>query len=167
MSENEGSGESMLLEPEKKGLGGILLPAALAAGGAALIYNATRKSEKKASKKFAPVADPNEVVFSSSYGSYALGRDYERLILEAYLSEQAEAGNLALRGEQEPTVTDSLHQAMIEKTRNEVISAFKSTHYARVGKEKVQISALPQDKTGVQKFNAWLEKEVKSFQETY
>jgi len=159
---------SLLLEPEKRGAGSYILPAALAAGGVALLYTTVKKGDSKKSGSSLSAA-ANEVAFSSSYGSYKVGKDYEQLVVESYLSEQAEDGNLHLADGGDALVGQIYipEEEYIKRTRAEVLSAFKATHKARVGKEKVLISKLPQDKTGVQKFNKWLEAQVKNFQETY
>ena len=96
MSDEDGS--DLILEPEKKTLGSFLLPAALAAGTAALIYSSVKKSDKKSSSK-TPEAGSNEVVFASNYASFSIGDDYQQLVLESYLAEQAEDGNLQIKGE--------------------------------------------------------------------
>ena len=98
-----------------------------------------------------------------------MGTDYQQLVLEPYLSEQAEDGNLHLKGQGSGFVGSipMIEDLMLKHTRESVVSAFKATHRVKVGKEIVQISNLPQDKTGVQKFNAWLEEETKNFQENY
>lgn len=165
---NNNTGEGMLLEPEKKSLGSLLLPAALAVGGAALIYKKVKKSDKKKAAS-APTAGDSEVVFSTNHSSYSMGKDYEQLVLEPYLAEQAEDGNLHLKGQGSGFIgsISMIEDMMLSHTRNGIISAFKATHRVKVGKEIVQISNLPQDKTGVQKFNAWLEEETKNFQENY
>lgn len=159
----------MLLEPEKKGLSSFLLPAALAAGGAALIYKVAKKKEEKKAKASAPSAGSSEVVFSATHSNYSMGKDYEQLVLEPYLSEQAEDGDLHLKGQGEGFFgsISVLEPEMITRTRKAVISAFKATHRVKVGTEIVQISSLPQGKTGVQKFNDWIEERTKNFQETY
>lgn len=166
-SNNPGGG--MLLEPEKKSLGSMLFPAALAVGGAALIYKTVKKKEDKKSKSSAPNVGASEIAFSANHSSYSMGKDYEQLVLEPYLSEQAEDGNLHLKGQGSGFIgaIPMIENLMMDHTRKSVISAFKSTHRAKVGQETVQISDLPQGKTGVQKFNAWLEEKTKSFQETY
>jgi len=174
MSEDESNApnpsEGMLLEPEKKTLGSWLLPAALAAGGAALVYRAAKKGDKKSKPSAsAPAASASEVAFSANHSSYSMGKDYEQLVLEPYLAEQAEDGNLHLKGQGSGFVGSipMVENLMLDHTRKTVISAFKSTHKVKVGKEFVQISALPQGKTGVQKFNDWIEEKTKSFQENY
>jgi hypothetical protein len=166
--ETQNPGGGMLLEPEKRSFGSFLLPAALAAGGAALIYKAAKKSEKK-SKASAPSAGDNEVAFSANHSAYSMGKDYEQLVLEPYLSEQAEDGNLHLKGQGSGLIgaIPMVENLMLDHTRKNVIAAFKATHRAKVGKDRVTISDLPQDKTGVQKFNEWLEEETKMFQENY
>jgi len=164
------SNDEMLLRPEKKTASSFILPAALAVGGAALVYKATKKKEPKSSNSSsAPKAKDNEVVFSANYGSYTMGKDYKDLVLEPYLAEMAEGGNLILREDGSGMMSEipSMHDALMKGSRDEVIAAFKSTYHVKVGSEKVQISSLPQDKTGVQNFNAWIESEVKNFQENY
>ena len=155
----------LILEPEKRTLGSFLLPAALAAGTAALIYSSVKKSDKKSSSK-TPEAGTNEVVFASNYGSFSIGDDYQQLVLESYLAEQAEDGNLQITGETGGLFA-SIEETLIVSTRSEVLAAFKSTHKVKVSKERILISALPQGKTGVQSFNKWLEAETKKFQENY
>jgi len=164
--------ESLLLQQEKKGPADLILPLALGAAGAAILYTTVGKSKssKKSEGSSASPAAANEVVFSSNFGSYSMGRDYEQLVLESYLAEQAEAGNLYTDsgdGGLFEALGGVIDDALMKNSRGEVLSAFKSTHYVKVGKERVQISALPQGKTGVQKFNEWLESRTKYFQENY
>lgn len=161
---DEGTSD-LILEPEKKTLSSFLLPAALAAGAAALIYTKAKKSDKKSSGG-SPSAGSNEVAFSSNYGSYTIGADYEQITLESYLAEQAEDGNLQIKGESSGLFA-SMEDTLMLNTRIQVLEAFKSTHKVKVGDERILIRDLPQDKTGVQSFNEWLETQTKKFQENY
>lgn len=168
MSEEDKS--KMILKPKKRGPEAFILPAALAVGGAALLFSSTNrssKSSKKESSKSSLAA--NEISFSKNHGSYSMGKDYEELVLEPYLAEQAEEGNLVIADDDPNTFgpINSMHKAMMKKTREDTVSAFKSTHRAKVGDEKILISNLPQDKAGVKNFNSWLNGQVKYFQENY
>jgi hypothetical protein len=164
MSDEDGN---LLLEPEKRSLASFLLPAALAVGGAALIYSKSKKADdKKSSGSSAPDAGSNEVVFATNYGSFTIGDDYEQIQLESYLAEQAEDGNLQIPGETGELFA-GIEGTLVVSTRSEVIAAFRSTHKVKVGDERVLISSLPGGKTGVVKFNEWLFDRVKHFQENY
>ena len=163
---NPESPPGQLLEPENRGMSRWLLPGALAIGGAALIYKTM--SKKKNGKK-SPKASSEEVRFGKNYGTYTIGEDWVETVLEPYLAEQSEEESLIVASyfTMHPHTEAGAHTLM-NSSRKLVVSAFKNTHNA-IGPddEEVAMSALPTDKSGVQKFNNWLTEQVKTFQENY
>jgi len=151
-----------LLEAEDKDMSEYLLPAAIGVGGVALLYRAFRKKSKR-KKKAAPEADRDQVTFSEDFSSYKIGKEWAGMVLEPYLAEQAEEGNLLVT---DATGLKSDHPSMTT-SRNNVLSTFYSTHHVRLPKEERPISELPKDRKKVEEFLNFVNTEAKNFQETY
>lgn len=158
----------MLLEPEEKGMGDLLIPGLIGVAGAALIYTSLSKKKKK-NGTAKPAAADNEVKFSKGYTTYAVGSDWQELTFEPYLAEQAEEGNLITADYLDNTMTGITMEhlrPLMDNSRKLVLQAFRGTHKVSTEEGSVYISKLP-DKSGVRKFLEWLESETKKFQENY
>jgi len=159
---------SPLLEPEEKGIGDYLIPGLLGVAGAALLYKSMSKKKSSNGGSSSKVeASDNEVKFSKGYSNYAVGKDWEEMTLEPYLAEQAEEGNLITADYADDSmVTVEMIRPSMKDSRAKTLAAFRSTHKVGTTDGEVPISKLP-SKSGVQKFNAWLDTQVEKFQEEY
>lgn len=158
-----------LLEPEDRGISDFILPGILGVAGAALIYKSFSKKEKKGSAKSAPTASDNEIKFSKGFSTYTVGKDWESMTLEPYLAEQAEEGNLITEDYADDTLIGStgMIEPMLNDTRKKVVAAFRATHKVSTSEGESLISKLPPEKSGVKRFNEWLDAQVREFQEEY
>lgn len=152
-----------LLEPEEKEPSDYLLPVALGVGGAALLYKAFWGKKDKKKAKAAPEADRDQVSFSDDYSSYKVGGEWVGMVLEPYLAEQAEEGNLLVT---DATGLKADHPTMT-KSRGEVLTTFFATHRVKLPKGEVLISELSPDRKKVEEFQDFVNTETEKFQETY
>lgn len=157
-----------LLEPEERGLSDFIVPGLLGVAGAALLWKFSSKKKVNESKKVTkPDVLDNEIKFSSNYSTYSVGKLWETAVLEPFLAEQAEEGNLITISYIDGGIISSAIKAMVNDSRKKILSAFNSTHKVSTANGEILISKLPSGKSGVQKFNSWLDERVKNFQETY
>ena len=155
------------MEPEEKGIGDYVVPGLLGVAGAALLYKSmSGKKKSKAAAK--PEAKDNEVKFSKTYAAYDVGDDWVEMTLEPYLAEQAEEGNLTTADYVDTMVGLTLEKLrpLMADTRKRVLTAFRATHKVSTTDGETLISQLP-EKSGVEKFNKWLDERVEEFQEEY
>ena len=159
--------EVLLLEPAPREASDYVVPAALAAGGLAVAFSLFGKKKGSASSS-SPDADEKEVALSSDMMKYDIGEDYEQLVLEPFLAEQAEDGILYTTGMGDEAGGLSIEEAeALKASRVKVLNAYSVTHKVRVGDDLVLISKLNQKYSAVQNFNKWLLATTQKFQETY
>ena len=159
--------ESALLEPEERGMNDLIVPGILGLVGAALIYNSVTSKKSKSAVK--PEASDNEVKFSKSYSAYAVGDDWKETVLEPFLAEKAEEQDLITADYMNNTmegITMAQLRPLMDNSRKQVLAVFKSTYKVSTSDGSAFISDLP-NKSGVQKFNKWLDEQIADFQENY
>lgn len=168
MSEHEQTTRVQLLEPKEKDISDFIIPGLIGLAGAAIIYKSLSKKKDNDEKAPAPEAKNDDIVFSSDYSSYSIGKDWESLVLEPFLAEQAEEENLVTLSfaEESKFIEEPFVDEVLNTSRNEVLDIFRSTHKVTAPSGRILISNLP-DKSSVKKFNEWLESQVKNFQEEY
>jgi len=161
--------ESPLLEPEKKGMGGLIVPGLIGVAGAALLYSSISKKKDKKSAAKKPVAEVGEVKFSKNFATYSIGKDWKEMVLEPFLADQAEENNLITSDYQELMEGMTMEQLrpVMAESREGILKLFRSTHKVETADGLALISTLPADKSGVQAFNKWLDSETETFQENY
>lgn len=159
--------EDLLLAPAPPEASDYVVPVAIAAGGLAVAFSLFGKNKGSAASS-SPDAGEKEVAFSSDMMKYDIGEDYEQLVLEPFLAEQAEDGILYTTGMGDEAGGLSIEETeALKASRIKVLNAYSKTHKARVGDEQRLISELNQKSSAVQNFNQWLLSTTQKFQETY
>ena len=165
---DQSEGGNPLLEPKGLELSDVILPGILGLAGAALIYSSFKKRPpEKKSQTLIDVED-QEIKFSKNFKDYLVGKNWEAAILEPFLAEKAESGELLTLDGVHAFIkaADGESFALLE-SRKKILIIFRSSHNATTGEGQVPISQLPSGKSGVHKFNEWLDARVKNFQEEY
>ena len=159
MSDQE---QTMMLEADESSGSDVLIPAIIL-GGAALFYKMSKSQGKSSEGRSYSGEDSKsrkrEIHISIDMKKVTVGSSYSKLVLEPFLSEQAEDGHLLLSGEGEPPEVD--------ESRSQVIKAFKKTHEANFGDSKRFMSSLAKGTRALKDLDSYLNQQVKSFQETY
>lgn len=169
MSEGEDK-PSLMLEAEGPNIADYAGPAALALGGAGLLFFAWRGSKKKKDKETKkPKAEANEVIFTDDYKSFSVGKDWVELTLEPFLAEQAEEYELITadyEGTMEGLTVEQL-RPMMKESRKKNLDIFFSTYKAKTVKgEEIIFSKLPDNKA-TKEFKSMVDSETEAFQEQY
>ena len=155
----------MMLEADESSGSDVLIPAIIL-GGAALFYKMSKSQGKSSEGRSYSGEDSKsrsqrkrEIHISIDMKKVTVGSSYSKLVLEPFLSEQAEDGHLLLSGEGEPPEVD--------ESRSQVIKAFKKTHEANFGDSKRLMSSLAKGSRALKDLDSYLNQQVKSLQESY
>lgn len=165
-----------LLEPEGRSTSDLIVPGLIGVAGLAILYFAYNKKKKKVVKpsESKPKTTTDSVTFSKLYVEYSVDPGWITNVLEPFLMQQHEEGvlvtNSTYSGSALNIDTSPLWKAEIAASRKSVINAFCETHKAITHDGALTFSAINKanaKQPGVVKFKAWLDAQVKAFQEEY